>query len=91
MIGTDSVQSTRRVDIERNQTYYPESNISAIAKVITSVLASLFPGIVVLVLYLIDSTVKRIGAMLCFTTVFAFILSYWTLAKTVEVFAATAA
>lgn len=84
-------QKTNRVDVERNQTYYPESAIGAVAKVFTSVLASLLPGIVTLVLYLIDSTIKRIGAMLCFTTAFAFILSYWTLAKTVEVFAATAA
>ena len=58
---------------------------------VTAVLASLFPGIVVLALYLINTTIKRIGAMLCFTTFFAFVLSYWSLAKTIEVFAATAA
>lgn len=83
-------QKTKRVDVERNQTYYPESNVRAAAKVLTSVLASLFPGIVILALYLIDTTLKRIGAMLCFTTFFAFVLSYWTSAKTIEVFAATA-
>ncbi|CCD56991.1 hypothetical protein BofuT4_P142530.1 [Botrytis cinerea T4] len=83
-------KKTKRVDVERNQTYYPESNVRAAAKVLTSVLASLFPGIVILALYLIDTTLKRIGAMLCFTTFFAFVLSYWTSAKTIEVFAATA-
>ncbi|KAF7923835.1 uncharacterized protein EAE98_007653 [Botrytis deweyae] len=64
---------TKRVDIERNQTYYSEFNVRSAAKVLTSVLASLFPGIVILALYLIDTTLKRIGAMLCFTTFFAFV------------------
>jgi hypothetical protein len=91
MAMTKGYQKTKRVDIERNQTYYPESNIIWAAKVVTSILASLFPGIVVLALYLINTTIKRIGAMLCFTTFFAFALSYWSLAKTIEVFAATAA
>jgi hypothetical protein len=84
-------QKTKRVDVERNQTYYPESSIRSAARILTSVLASIFPGIVVLALYLINTTLKRIGAMVCFTTFFAFVLSYWTLAKTIEIFAATAA
>jgi hypothetical protein len=62
-----------------------------VAKVFTSVLASLLPGIVILALYLINTTVKRIGAMLAFTAFFAFVLSYWSLAETIDVFAATAA
>ena len=90
-IIVNKIQATRRVDIERNQTYYPDSNIKSVAKVFTSVLASLLPGIVILVLYLIKTTVKRIVAMLCFTAFFAFILSFWSLADTVDIFAATAA
>lgn len=85
-------QWTRTVeDAERDQKHYPESSIKHIAKVVTSVLASLIPGIVVLGLALIDTTLKRIGAMLCFTSFFAFVLSYWTLAQTIDIFAATAA
>jgi hypothetical protein len=49
---------TRRVDVERNKTYYPESDIKSAAKTLTSVLASLFPGIVILALFLIDTTIK---------------------------------
>ncbi|TVY15465.1 hypothetical protein LARI1_G007326 [Lachnellula arida] len=71
--------------------YYPDSSIKKIAKVTTSVLASLIPGIVILGLYYLDTTVKRIGTMLACTAIFAFVLSFWTQADVVDVFAATAA
>ncbi|MCJ1403531.1 hypothetical protein MMC11_006754 [Xylographa trunciseda] len=78
-------------DSTTGQRFYPDSNVKFVAKVFTSVLASLIPGIIVLALNFIDSTTKRIGAMLAFTSFFAFVLSYWTLAETIDIFAATAA
>jgi hypothetical protein len=71
--------------------YYPESKIKSVAKILTTVFASLLPGIVILALYLINTTIRRIGAMLCFTAFFALVLSVWTLAPTIDIFAATAA
>jgi hypothetical protein len=79
------------VDTQTSQRYYPDEQLDFVAKVFTSVLASLFPGLVILALYLINTTVKRIGAMLVFTALFSFVLSYWSLAETIDVFAATAA
>ncbi|KAM3078035.1 hypothetical protein ACMFMG_002666 [Clarireedia jacksonii] len=82
---------TEVVDTQTNQRYYPDERLDFVMKVFTTVVASLFPGLVVLALYFINTTVKRIGAMLAFTALFAFVLSFWSLAKTIDVFAATAA
>ncbi|TVY26452.1 hypothetical protein LHYA1_G003538 [Lachnellula hyalina] len=79
------------IDAKTGSRYYPDSSTKKIAKVTTSVLASLIPDIVILGLYYIDTTVKRIGTMLACTAIFAFVLSFWTQADVIDVFAATAA
>ncbi|EPE33161.1 hypothetical protein GLAREA_06173 [Glarea lozoyensis ATCC 20868] len=79
------------IDSETGSRYYPTTLEKRIAKVTTSVIASLIPGLVILGLYFIDTTIKRIGTMLACTAVFAFVLSFWTQANVIDVFAATAA
>jgi len=84
-------QKPEVISAETGLRYYPDSSIKRIEKVTTSVLASLIPGIIALGLYFRDTTVKRIGTMLACTAIFAFVLSFWTQANVVDVFATTGA
>ncbi|TAQ89639.1 hypothetical protein B7494_g2020 [Chlorociboria aeruginascens] len=79
------------IDAQTGSRYYPDSSVKKIAKVTTSVIAALIPGIVILGLNYLETTVKRIGTMLACTALFAFVLSFWTQADVVDVFAATGA
>lgn len=55
------------------------------------VLSSLLPTVMILALYFIQSMLWRIGAVIIFTAIFAVALTVFTNARKIEVYSATAA
>lgn len=58
---------------------------------IIAALSAIFPTVVILGLYFVQSMIKRIGLVILFTSLFAITLALFTGAKKVEIFSATAA
>ncbi|KAI1264924.1 hypothetical protein F5Y18DRAFT_417468 [Xylariaceae sp. FL1019] len=70
---------------------YENSILAATVRVITTVLASLFPVCSVTALYFIESNVVRLGFVIAASGLFALALALMTNARMIEVFAATSA
>ena len=71
--------------------HYDEETLLRINTIIVSVISSALPVLAIVVLYLINTTPGRIGAMVAFTVVFAFCLAAFTDARRLEIFASTSA
>ena len=71
--------------------HYDEAALTKISNVVTAILSSLLPTVVILVLYFVNRMLTRIGLIITFTSVFSLALALFTEAKKVEVFTATAA
>ncbi|KAI9375788.1 hypothetical protein BJX61DRAFT_539519 [Aspergillus egyptiacus] len=84
-------KSTSATDPEPNFRAYTEGKLARLSNTITAMLSSVFPTVAILILYLVDSMFARIGLIIGFTALFAFVLSMFTSTRRVEVFAATAA
>lgn len=70
---------------------YNDDTLLRINTIIVSVISSALPVLAIVVLYLINTTPGRIGAMVAFTVVFAFCLAAFTDARRLEIFASTSA
>jgi hypothetical protein len=62
-----------------------------VSKGVTTILACTFPILSIVVLYLVESMSKRLGVITVLTTLFSLVLVLTTSARTVDIFAATAA
>ncbi|KAM5341925.1 hypothetical protein ACJ41O_014956 [Fusarium nematophilum] len=78
------------VDVESGLTSYSDSSLVTASNVIALVICSALPVVTIFVLNILDTTTKRIGFTVLFTTVFAITLALFSSAKRVEIFAATA-
>lgn len=70
---------------------YHDSHIEVIMNILSTVLSSLLPVVAIVVLYLVQSTARRLAIIAGFTAAFSFLLTIITTAKRSENFAATAA
>jgi hypothetical protein len=62
-----------------------------ITSFLAALLASMIPVLSILILYFIKNTLRRIYTLMGFTVLFALVLKLLTSAKTMDVFAVTAA
>ncbi|ORY62310.1 uncharacterized protein BCR38DRAFT_525336 [Pseudomassariella vexata] len=70
---------------------YAESSLISTVQILTTVVASLLPLCSVVTLYITESNNMRLGMIVVFSACFSLALATMTNARTVEVFAATAA
>ncbi|KAK8094238.1 hypothetical protein PG997_000923 [Apiospora hydei] len=70
---------------------YNTRTISRVGSATVAALSSTLPTLAILVLYFVKDMVTRLGLIILFTTIFAFALAFFTDAKKVEIFSATAA
>ena len=74
-----------------NIAHYGKMGFKRMARTLNRMLSALLPSLSVLALYLINSPLARLGAIVGFSAVFSLVLTVFTKARPVEVFAATAA
>jgi len=77
--------------LEAGWTEYKDSTISAAARVLKITLAAIISPASIFVLYFVTNILARLGIITGFCAVFSLILAVFTRARTVEIFAATAA
>lgn len=78
------------IDEESGLTSYNDSKINLASTVFTTIVSSILPVITILILYEIHSPYGRIGAAIGFTGIFATLLAFFSSARRVEIFVATA-
>ncbi|KAI0901642.1 hypothetical protein F4806DRAFT_443956 [Annulohypoxylon nitens] len=78
-------------DFGQNLRLYDDQKITRFADMLSVVLSSLLPTVMILALYFIQSMLWRIGAVIIFTAIFAVALTVFTNARKIEVYSATAA
>ena len=78
------------VDSEAGIMSYDKRKIDKASTTIATILSPMFPVLTIFVLNVLQSTNARIGLTALFTLVFALVLAKFSLAKRVEIFAATA-
>jgi hypothetical protein len=71
--------------------YSDDKHFKTVAKAIAALLATLFPSVIVVVLYTIQNLKARLAAIAAFSFLLAVTLSVFTTAKPSEIFAITAA
>ena len=71
--------------------YWDDDQFSFLARLASVVMSTLFPFVAILVLYYIHNTSIRLIMVFCFSLTFSLALVMFTTAKSVEIFAATAA
>ena len=69
--------------------FYSNDALVRFNTVLISVLSATLPVLSIVALYFIQTTLKRIGAVVAFTIVFAFTLAMCTEARRLEIFAST--
>ncbi|KAF2661394.1 hypothetical protein K491DRAFT_710965 [Lophiostoma macrostomum CBS 122681] len=74
-----------------NIAHYGKAGFKRMARILNTMLSALLPSLSVLALYLIHNPLVRLGAIVGFSAAFSLILTLFTKARPVEVFAATAA
>jgi hypothetical protein len=84
-------RTKRSVDEDAGLFHYNDGHLQIPAHIISTLFASLLPSLSIVVLYVVDDMTKRLGLIVVFTAVFSVALAGLTKAKTVEIFAATAA
>jgi hypothetical protein len=70
---------------------YKETTMHKIARVTTTVVASILPLCSVVVLYLVQSNATRLGIIVVLSALFSLALSLMTNSRKIEIFAATSA
>jgi hypothetical protein len=78
-------------DPENQYTEYEDDKLLRIANILGTFIASLVPLLSIIVLYFIPNLLARLGLVVLFTAMFAFLLILMTKAKMVEIFTATSA
>jgi len=81
----------QNVNADADLTHYDDEHLQIPAHIIGTLFASLLPTLSIVVLYIVDDMVKRLGLIAVFTAVFSVTLAGLTKARTVDIFAATAA
>ncbi|KAI9668540.1 MAG: hypothetical protein M1831_000979 [Alyxoria varia] len=85
-------QPKRHLDPENaGLTHYDDSKLNRIAHFIGTLIASMLPAMSIFVLYFVNSMLDRLCIIIAFSALFSFTLAIFTKAKSVEIFAATAA
>lgn len=88
LIGSRTKQS---VNGDADLTHYDDDHLQIPAHIISTLFASLLPTLSIVVLFIVEDMAKRLGLIAVFTTVFSVALAGLTKARTVDIFAATAA
>ncbi|KAE8448777.1 hypothetical protein EG329_008779 [Mollisiaceae sp. DMI_Dod_QoI] len=70
---------------------YDDAHIRSLTKAVATVLACMLPTLSIVVLYMVQTMSKRLGAVTAFTTLFSISLVVMTNAEMIDIFAATAA
>ncbi|TVY80581.1 hypothetical protein LSUE1_G007655 [Lachnellula suecica] len=78
------------VDLESGLTDYDTSSMDRFSKVVVTTMSSILPLVTTLALWAVHGTLRRIGVMIVFTSLFAAALATFTSARRIEIFAATA-
>lgn len=78
------------IDVESGLMEYSDDSMNRISKIIVTVLSSILPVLTTVVLWVVHSTIHRIGIMIVFTSLFAAALAAFTSARRIEIFVATA-
>lgn len=78
-------------DEEAGVVEFQDSRILTVSDVIATAASSTIPVAATTFLCFIDSTLKRLGVLIAFMAIFSMLLSVFTKARRVEIFAATAA
>ena len=71
--------------------HYDDNHLKIPAHIVSTLFASLLPSLSIVVLYVVHDMTKRLGLIAVFTAVFSVTLASLTKARTVDIFAATAA
>jgi hypothetical protein len=71
--------------------HYSKAGFKRLARTMNVILSALLHSLAVLGLYLIKDPLSRLGAIVGFSAVFSLVLTLFTTARPVEIFAATAA
>jgi hypothetical protein len=74
-----------------NIAHYGKAGFKRMARIANVMLSTLLPSLAVLALYMIHDPLSRLGAIVGFSAAFSLVLAFFTKARPVEVFAATAA
>jgi len=69
---------------------YDDAKINTAINIVAAMLSSILPVLTIFVLNQLSTTNARIGLTVVFTAIFAFLLAYFSTARKVEIFAATA-
>jgi hypothetical protein len=83
-----------RADVEdhnKNTVDYSDEAILRMTTIVAIVLSCLLPVAAIAILHVVESTARRLGFMGGFTALFSLCLAYFTKARAVDIFAATAA
>ncbi|KAJ9640277.1 hypothetical protein H2199_005816 [Coniosporium tulheliwenetii] len=78
------------IDEESGAVQYNETELDKLSMVLSTTIASILPVIAVLGLYFEKNMLKRIYIMIGITAAFAAILSFFSSARRIEIFTATA-
>lgn len=81
----------RTIDQYSGVMHYSDDALLRFNTVVVSVLSSILPVLAIVVLYSINTMIKRIGVVVAFTVAFAFALATFTDARRLEIFASTSA
>ncbi|KAF1812830.1 hypothetical protein P152DRAFT_435035 [Eremomyces bilateralis CBS 781.70] len=85
------LHSSKFIDEESGLIMYHDGKVARVSKIISTTLASIFPVIAVLGLYFEKDLLKRIYIMIGITGAFSLVLSIFSQARRVEIFAVTTA
>ena len=86
----ERVRAGKIIDEESGLTSYNDSKINLASTVFTTIISSILPVITILILYEIHNPNGRIGATIGFIGIFATFLAFFSSARRVEIFVATA-
>lgn len=70
---------------------YSGKKIAKAGKIAAAVLSSILPTLAILVLYFVKRMIVRIGLVILFTATFSVTVAWFTAARKVDIFSATAA
>jgi hypothetical protein len=73
-----------------NTIHYSDNALKKTAEVVGTMCASMLPVLAIVILYLIQSMGRRLGAIAAFTFIFSAVLGIFSNGRRVEIFAATA-
>jgi uncharacterized protein DUF6594 len=90
-VGADLIKRPVSEDLGSGLFEYDETTMQMIARVATTVVASVLPLCSVIILYVVQSNGLRLGIIVLLSAVFSLALALMTNSRKIEIFAATSA